>query len=174
LEKIFQAVTAMIAQWQDTLGPEVEVVLGGSLISGLFVLEGADVVDVDVRFLVSEPADETIRRRVEMVTGLAFRKVISVADWPAGSSVGVMVEGRLEHPELPLPLDVEGCIRNRAYVGWARFYQLVLTPDELAEIRDGKLRLRADKKAYKAFKSAWRDEVERRALAAGLVSRQAA
>jgi hypothetical protein len=171
MDHILRVVETLIAQWQDVLGTEVEVVLGGSLISGLFILEGADVIDVDVRFLTNDPMNESLRSRIETVTGLAFRKVISVNDWPCGASQGVMIEGKLNHPELPLVLDVEGCLRNRAYVGWARFYQLVLTQDELMEIRSEKLRLRGDKSAYKALKSRWRDEVERRALAAGLVSR---
>lgn len=169
MKNVLVVVEKMIAQWQDALGTEVEVCLGGSLVSGLFILEGADVIDVDVRFLTDDPMSESLRFRIEQITGLAFRKVISVNDWPCGASQGVMIEGKLQHPEIALMLDVEGCLRNRAYVGWARFYQLVLTPDELAEIRSEKLRLRGDKSAYKALKSRWRDEVERRAIACGLV-----
>lgn len=169
MDQILRVVEGLMAQWQDALGTEVEVVLGGSLISGLFILEGADCIDVDVRFLTENPMSESLRSRIETVTGLAFRKVIPVGDWPNGESQGVMIEGKLNHPELALPLDVEGCLRNRAYVGWARFYRLVLTENELAEVRRRKLALRTDKKAYKTFKSKIRSEVERRAIAAGLV-----
>lgn len=169
MDDILTVVRRLIAQWQDVLGTEVEVCLGGSLASGLFILEGADVIDVDVRFLSNDPMSVSLRSRIETVTGLVFRKIIPVSDWPSGESQGVMIEGKLEHPELSLALDVEGCLRNRAYIGWARFYRLVLTADELAEIRSEKLRLRGDKSAYKALKSRWRSEVERRAIAAGLV-----
>lgn len=169
MDQILKVVEGLMAQWQDALGTEVEVILGGSLISGLFILEGADCIDVDVRFLTENPMSESLRSRIEQVTGLAFRKVIPVGDWPHGESQGVMIEGKLNHPELVLPLDVEGCLRNRAYVGWARFYRLVLTENELAEVRRRKLELRSDKKAYKAFKSETRSEVERRAIAGGLV-----
>jgi hypothetical protein len=169
MNKIVAVVTSLLARWADQLGDDVEVQLGGSLVSGLFLLEGADVVDVDVRFLVDDPADPTIRRRIESVTGLSYRKTIPVADWPSGKSEGFMIEGQLTHPELNLPLDIEGCLRNRRYVGWGRFYTLVLTADELAKFRNAKLRLRGDKSAYKALKSQMRSEVERRALAAGLV-----
>jgi hypothetical protein len=168
---MLEKIEHLIAEWQEALGNQVQVLLGGSLVSGLFVTEGAEVIDVDVRFLVDDPQDEQIRQQIEAVTGLVYRKTIPVADWPSGESLGVMVEGKLTHPELPLPLDVEGCIRNKAYIGWAKFYRLVLTETELADLLRRKAELRSDKKAYKAFKSEIRDEVERRAIAAGLVSR---
>jgi len=172
MEKILAVVSALIAEWQRALGDKVEVVLGGSLVSGLFILEGAESVDVDVRFLTDDPLNEGLRRRIESVTALAFRKQITVNDWPSGSqSPGVMVEGKLTHPELALPLDVEGCIRNRAYVGWARFYRTVFSPAELEEMLARKLALRADKKAYKAFKSGVISEAQRRCLELGLVQK---
>lgn len=172
MKGILEAVRGLMKEWQDQLAPSgVEVVLGGSLVSGLFILdEETRVIDVDVRFLVEDPADEALRHQVEAVTGLTFRKVITVADWPRGESLGVMVEGTRRIPGASLPLDIEGCIRNRAYVGWARFYQTVLSEDELAEFRRQKRALRGDKKAYKALKSAVRAEVERRCLQRGLVS----
>lgn len=170
MEDILRVVEGLIAQWRDALGAEAEVVLGGSLVSGLFILERADVIDVDVRFLSDDPMSESLRRRIEAVTGLTFRKVVPVNDYPSGVSQGVMIEGQIVHPDLSLPLDVEGCLRNRAYVGWARFYRTVLTEVELEQLRVEKARLcRGDKKVYKAFKSHWRDEVERRAVALGLV-----
>lgn len=168
---ILRVVQDLLAQWQFALGEEVEVVLGGSLVSGLFIFEGAEVVDVDVRFLVDDPADTEVRRRIEAVTGLTYRKSITVADWPSGMSSAAMVEAVLAHPALPLPLEIEGCIRSRAYIGWARFYQTVLSPAELAEFRREKVRLRADLKAYKALKSAMIGEVIERCLARGLVTR---
>jgi len=172
MEKILAVVTALIAQWQVALGGEVEVVLGGSLVSGLFILEGAEAIDVDVRFLTDDPTNEALRHRIESVTALSFRKQIAVNDWPSGAqSPGVMVEGKLTHPELALPLDVEGCIRNRAYVGWARFYRTVFSPTELEAMLAEKLSLRADKKAYKAFKSGVIAEAQRRCLERGLVKK---
>jgi len=169
MKKINITIEKLIAKWQKAIGDRAEVVLGGSLVSGLFIYEGARVVDVDVRFLVDDPTAPGIVEIIENITGLSFRKTIQVNDWPTGKSLGVMVEGIITVPECPLPLEVEGCIRNRAYVGWARFYREVLTLTELAEFRQAKLDLREDKRAYKALKAFWRQEVERRALAAGLV-----
>jgi hypothetical protein len=165
-----EPIQALLASWQVELGPEIEVVLGGSLVSGLFIEEESSVIDVDVRFLHNDPSAE-VCSRIQTVTGLAFRKAILVQDWPHGESTGVMIEGVIKHPDYALPLEVEGCLRNRAYVGWARFYKLVLSEDELLEIRDRKrsLILAGDKKAYKAFKSEVRSEVEKRAIALGLV-----
>ncbi len=171
MEKILAVVLALIAQWQKALGSEVEVILGGSLVSGLFILEGAEAIDVDVRFLTDDPTNEELRQRIEEVTDLSFRKQIPVGNWPSGESLGVMVEGKLTHPELTLPLDVDGCIRNRAYVGWARFYRQVFSPTELEEMLARKLALRSDKKAYKAFKSSVIDEAQRRCLSLGLVKK---
>lgn len=168
---ILRIVEDLAAQWQQALGSEVEVVLGGSLVSGLFILnEETEVIDGDFRFLTDNPTDENLRARIEALTGLKYRKTITVGDWPQGESQGVMVEGILEIPGLPLPLEVEGCIRNRAYVGWHRFYQDVLTEEELAAIRQKKIELRGDKKAYKAYKSSIREEVVRRVIARGLLN----
>lgn len=167
---ILLAVQQLVAQWQDALGSAIQVVLGGSLVSGLFILDAeTKVVDVDVRFLVDNPEDEENRQRIEQVTGLKYRKTIAVNDWPSGQSLGVMVEGMIEIPGCELPLEVEGCIRNPRYVGWARFYTTVLTDKELAEVRHRKLELRSDKKAYKAYKESVRAEVARRVMALGLL-----
>ncbi len=165
LARILEIVEALVAKWQAALGDDVQVILGGSLVSGLFILDSeTTAIDVDVRFLVENPEDEEIRQRIESVTGLKYRKTIPVADWPEGSSVGVMIEGFIKIPELDLPLEVEGCIRNTHYVGWARFYQQVLTLDELAEIRRRKIKLRHDKRAYKVFKQEVLAIVQRRVL----------
>jgi len=86
-------------------------------------------------------------------------------------ATGIMVEGFLQLPECPLPLEVEGCIRSKKYVGWHRFYKTVLTEQELEECRQRKQELRHDKKAYKAFKAEVRKEVERRCLERGIVTK---
>jgi len=167
---MLSAVEALIAEWQSALGESVKVVLCGSLVSGLFILDDeTKMIDVDVRFLVENPEDEALRQRVEAVTGLKYRKTITVNDWPTGTSTGVMVEGVLTVPELALPLDVEGCIRNPKYVGWARFYQTVLTQDELSNFRRKKLELRHNKAEYKKLKEEVRSEVARRCVERGLV-----
>jgi hypothetical protein len=171
LSQALVTVEALISQWQEALGNSVQVLLGGSLVSGLFVFDDeTQVIDVDVRFLVENPEDELLRQRIEQVTSLRYRKTIPVSDWPSGQSVGVMVEGILEIPGLTLPLEVEGCIRNPRYVGWARFYTLVLTEEELAKIRQRKAELRNDKKVYKAYKESIRQEVQRRVLEQNLLT----
>jgi hypothetical protein len=167
--QILGAVEALITTWQAELGSDVTVILGGSLVSDTFVAEGAKVIDVDVRFLVDDPELPGLVKKIEAVTGLAYRKTIQVGDWPEGSSTGHMIEGFLDIPGLDLKAEVEGCLRSRKYVGWHRYYQAVFSAAELAEFRADKLRLRGDKQAYKARKNAMRSECERRAVALGLV-----
>jgi len=172
IEAILLLVERLMAKWQEVIGESVEVVLGGSLVSGLLLLdEETKVIDVDVRFLTDDPTNEELRRKVEEVTSLQYRKTIQVGDWPNGESTGIMVEGFLQLPECPLPLEVEGCIRSKKYVGWHRFYKTVLTEQELEECRQRKQELRHDKKAYKAFKAEVRKEVERRCLERGIVTK---
>lgn len=171
LTNILIAVEARIATWQHQL-PDCSVVLGGSLVSGLFVLEGASVIDADVRFLVPEPS-RALADHIASVTGLAYRKEIPVADWHGVGqketmSIGYMVEGVVDLG-LPLPVEVEGCVRNPSYVGWAKYYPLVLTQEELAQFRADKVRLRDDKAAYKALKQAMLAIVRERAIERGLV-----
>jgi|GEM_PF-1910141 len=171
MERALTVVEMLVAQWQAALGDDISVLLGGSLVSGLFIAEGARAVDVDVRFLTDRRVDDPVLiARVEASTGLKYRKTITVSDWPQGQSAGVMVEGLLD-AGLGLPLEVEGCIRSRAYIGWARFYREVYSPEELAEIRARKVALRDDKAAYKKYKAVIRDEAECRCLARGLVER---
>jgi len=170
---MLSVIETLVAEWQKTLGENVKVVLGGSLVSGLFILdEETKVIDVDVRFLTDDPESEELREQIEAVTGLKYRRTITVNDWPTGTSVGVMVEGMLTVPELALPLDVEGCIRNPKYVGWARFYQTVLTSDELSAFRRKKAELRHNKAEYKKLKEEIRAEVVRRCVELGLVEKE--
>jgi hypothetical protein len=167
---LLRAIEVLIATWQAELGSDVAVTLGGSLVSDTFVVEGAKVIDVDVRFLVENPDAPGLIERIERVTGLRYRKTIQVADWPAGTSTGHMIEGFLDVPGLPLPAEVEGCLRNRRYVGWHRYYQAVFSPAELAAFRADKLLLRGDKTAYKGRKSAMIEECKTRAIAKDLIS----
>jgi hypothetical protein len=170
MEEILEKIEALVAKWQEALGNSAQVILGGSLISGLFILdEETEIIDVDVRFLSVDPENEILRKKIETVTGLKYRKTITVNDWPSGESKGIMVEGRLVLTGVGLPLDIEGCIRNPKYVGWARFYTAVLTLQEIEDIRNKKIILRHNKSEYKKFKSEIRKEVERRCIAANLV-----
>jgi len=163
----------LLARWQKNLGDEVEVVLGGSLASDLFIFdEGTKVVDVDIRFLVDDPEDESVRKKIEAVTGLVYRKTITVEDWPSNSpSIGIMVEGKIEMANIPLPLDIEGCIRNRKYVGWARFYRTVLSLEEIEDFIERKKLLRENKAEYKKMKAEIRELVERRCVERGLIKK---
>lgn len=170
IEQIKERVDVLVTEWQAQL-PEVQIVLGGSLVSGLFILdEETKLVDVDVRFLTDEPPTDDLIKKIESTTGLKYRKTITVADWPSGESQGVMIEGQIKIPDVELPLDVEGCLRNTKYVGWAKFFQEVLTKDELAAFFERKKQLRGDKKAYKALKEEMRQLVVKRSVERGLVS----
>jgi hypothetical protein len=169
-EVILARVEALVASWQEKLGDRVEIVLGGSLVSNTFVAEDAKVIDADVRFLVKDPSDPTLITQIEQVTGLKYRKTIEVGDWPSGKSQGHMIEGILNIEGLPLPVEIEGCLRNQRYVGWHNYYSRVFTPEELSDFREAKHTLRGDKQAYKSLKSAMREECVKRATTDGLVS----
>lgn len=172
MDNIFSVVESLVARWQEVLGDSVEVILGGSLVSGLLIMdEETEAIDMDVRFLTERPLDEELRSRIETVTGLRYRKTITVNDWPTGTSEAVMVEGFLSVDGLNLPLEVEGCIRNPRYVGWARFYKTVFTADELAKFRSAKIRLRHVKAEYKRLKTGMVEEAKKRCFEQGLVSK---
>jgi hypothetical protein len=169
------AARALVQQWQQALGEDVQVILGGSLVSGLFVWdETTEAIDVDVRFLVDDDQvlSESMRARIEAVTGLRYRKTIDVENEPDGSwSKGVMVEGFLRIPDIDLPLEVEGCLRNRHYISCAHLYSQVFSPAEFQIFRFGKSELKrlGDQQAYKAYKRKIRLEADRRIAAAGLI-----
>jgi len=170
-EAIRREVEHLLAGWQAQLGADIGVLLGGSLVSDLLILdEETDAIDVDVRFLIDDPTDEAIVQKVQDVTGLRYRKTIPVTDWPQGESIGTMVEGELLLSPLSVPLEIEGCIRNKRYVGWHRFYQTVLSQQELEAIRERKANLRHDKVAYKNFKGQVLETVKERCLQQGLVT----
>lgn len=163
---VIAKVAPILRSWRRAL-PGIDVVLGGSLVSGTFVFDGAETVDVDVRFLADEPSSG-LAQRVAAATGLSVRKTIQVNDWPDGTSTAWQIEGILNVPGLP-PLDIEGSLRNRAYVGWASMYRKVLTPDELSTFVNAKQEMRGDKAAYKALKQDMLRKVRDRAVARGLV-----
>lgn len=152
-------------KWQDGLGDKVQVVMGGSLISGTFVQTGNDPIDMDVRFLSDNP--ESAIADVERVTGLKLRKTIQASNFPIGTSTAYMIEGFLNIDGKTI--EVEGSLRSKAYVGWANYYRKVFTPKELADFRADKLRLKGDKKAYKARKNQMLETAQARAIARGLV-----
>lgn len=177
LEAITNKVNTMVRQWQTAL-PDVEIVLGGSLVSGLFILdEKTEAVDVDLRFLskkdISPESDEAkeLIKKIEAITGLKYRKTIKVSDWPHGTSEGIQIEGAIQLEGVDLPLDVEGCLRNDRYVGWAKFYKQVLSQEELDFFRTEKIRLRDNKIEYKALKQRMIEEVQKRCLEKGLVTK---
>ncbi len=138
------AAEKMVAGWQAQLGTDITVILGGSLVSGLFIWdEDTKLIDVDVRFLVDDDQvlNGQMRERIETCTGLKFRKQLRIgnpADPDDPVSDGVLVEGQFHVAGLDIPLEVEGCIRNRDYQSWAHLYCEVFTQEELAEIRSTK------------------------------------
>lgn len=177
LESIVNKVEIMIRQWQTAL-PEVQIVLGGSLVSGLFILdEKTQNIDVDLRFLskkdISLESDEVKKliNKIEEITGLKYRKIITVSDWPSGSSEGIQIEGVVYVDGVELPLDIEGCLRNDRYVGWAKFYKEVLSQEELDFFKNEKIRLRNYKTEYKALKQRMIEEVQKRCLEKGLITK---
>jgi hypothetical protein len=162
-------VQEIIADWQAHL-PACTLVLGGSLVSGLFVQDASTrAYDVDLRFLTDDPLSDPLREQIEQVTGLRYKKPLIVDDWPTGQSQAVMVEGEID-AGLDLPLEIEGCIRNRKYVGWARFYPVVLSQEELDAFKQQKMALKENKPAYKAMKKAMLHEVQQRCITQKLVS----
>lgn len=161
---------SLVENWQQDL-PEVQVVLGGSIVSGLLIVdEQTRAIDVDVRFLVEEPTSTSIQKKIEEVTGLTYRKTILTDDWPQGQSQAAMVEGTLQIPSITYPLDIEGCIRNEKYVGWHQYFERVFSEEELTSIRSQKRELRHDKVEYKKMKNDILAEVKRRCVELGLVS----
>lgn len=153
-------------EWKQKLGSDVEVVMGGSLISGTFVQTNNEPIDMDVRFLSDDP--KSIVSRVEDVTGLKLRKEIQVNDFPVGTSTAYMVEGVINVDGVEM--EVEGAVRSPAYVGWASFYRDVFTKEELEEFKNKKAELKGgDKKVYKALKNEMLLQAQERAIVRGLV-----
>jgi len=178
------AARSMVKEWQARLGPDVQVVLSGSLVSGLFVWdEGTDVIDVDVKFLVPEQKvlDRQMWKRIEEATGLVFRKLRTMTNEPDETpGPGVLFEKRFCVEGIDTPLEVEGALRNTKYCSCAHLYPQVFTKAELATIVTSKAKLKAearltgDKTAYKDYKSTVRQEADRRIAARGLLPRQTA
>ena len=160
------AATKLAEKWQKKIGKKAEVVIGGSLVSGLWISKPGILPDLDIRFLSDRP--KSIVKDVEEVTGLKLRKELQVGDYPSGSSTGYLIEGELDSDGITF--DVEALVRNKAYVGWGRFYPQVLTEDELEQFVKDKKRLRDDKKAYKKMKEKMRSEVQKRVELGGLIN----
>jgi cytidyltransferase-like protein len=152
-----------IVEWEKQFDPhEIKVELGGSLISGLFVFEGADKFDADVKFIVSNPEDQTILQKIESVTGLKYKKTLRIKELPPEKNTAVMMENTVTVPGLSLPIDIEGCVRQGPYINSHKFYPLYFSPDELRQIKETKKALRGNKEEYKKFKYEMRDELMRR------------
>lgn len=159
-----------IDQWKRHFDPaSIDVELGGSLVSGLFVREGADRYDADVKFIVKDPQDPEVLRRIEEVTGLRYRKTIRIRELPPEKNTSVMMEEVFKLPGISLPIDVEGCVRQGPYFNQHKYYEKLFSAQELAEIRQRKLELRGDKEKYKQYKHAVQDTLVERARRAGLL-----
>ncbi len=152
-----------IESWKKMFDPnEIEVELGGSLVSGLFVLEGAKNYDADIKFIVKNPEDSEILRKIQSVTGLEYRKTIHIKELPPEKNLAVMVEKTIVIPEVSLPIDIEGCVRQGPYINSHKLYRKFFSSDELELIKKRKGELRKDKEAYKKYKYEVRDELMRR------------
>ncbi len=168
----------MTADWQKTLGKHVQVVLSGSLASGLFVWDDeTDAIDVDVKLLVDENQvlDPKMWKRIEDATGLRYRKQRPMSNEPDETlGPGVLFENRFRVRGVSIPLEVEGALRNRRCASWAHLYTEVFTKKELADIIAQKARRKTetrsmnDKTAYKAYKAEVRQEADRRIVDRGL------
>jgi hypothetical protein len=157
--KMLSVANKVASEWQEKLGPDIKVVMGGSLVSRTYVRSrGDEPIDMDIRFLTDNP--ERDYPKVEAVTGLKLKKSRPMDNYPSGSAIGYLVEGPLTRDGITF--DVEAAVRTPAYVGWARFYPAVMTPDELAAFRADKARLKGDKEAYKALKASTLKEVVKR------------
>lgn len=153
-----------IEEWKRKFEPhEIEIELGGSLVSGLFVFDGADKFDADVKFIVKNPEDQAILQKIQFVTGLEYKKTIRIKELPPEKNMAVMVEKIVVVPGLSLPIDIEGCVRQGPYINSHILYLQFFTPDELFQIKRKKKELRKDKERYKKFKYEVRDELMKRA-----------
>jgi N12 class adenine-specific DNA methylase len=162
--KLISTANKVAGEWQDKLGPDIKVVMGGSLVSRTYArVRPNEPIDMDIRFLTKNP--ERDYPKVETVTGLKLRKTRPVDDYPSGSSKGFLVEGPFTRDGITF--DVEAAVRTPSYVGWARFYPKVLTADELSAFRGDKASLRGNKEEYKALKGRMLKEVMRRVDEAG-------
>jgi hypothetical protein len=172
IETARQAMEALVTQWQQQLDEQVLVRLGGSLVSGLAIITPESTeIDADVTFLLDFPQSVITCTRICEITGM--REVLTgiyfVEDWPTGRSRAIKLKGRLEISGLPFAIALDGLMRNPAYVGWARFYPKVFTPDELEVGRQQKLVLHNDLPAYRAFKQQMLQEAKERVLHLGLL-----
>ena len=167
-EALLAAANDLTKEWQQRVGDDIKVVLGGSLVSKTYVQHGKELPDLDVRFLTKDP--ERDWPRVAEATGLKFRKARMFDDYPNGQSKGVLVEGPVTRNGITF--DVEAAVRSPDYVGWARFYPEVMTPREIEAYRKEKADLKSsgDKDAYKALKLRVLDEVKKRVNDWGLLS----
>jgi hypothetical protein len=167
VRKAGKQIGAICRDFRKNLAPlGVDVVLGGSFRSGLAIqpLPGKPW-DADIRFLYDGDR-KAIIPAIERATGLKYRKSIKIGGGADPISDGHLIEGVLTRNGMRI--EVEGALRNTEYVGWQKFYPQVLTPAELAQARRDKLRLRHDKTAYKAFKTALIHKVQRRVKARSL------
>jgi hypothetical protein len=167
---VLPRIRTMMAEWQAKLGDVVKLDLDGSILSDTFIFEGAKVIDIDLRFLVDSPDAPGLREQIEAATGLRFRKSITVNDWPEGTSTAHLLEGRLSIPEATIPIEVEGCLRNRYAINWHAIYLHVFTPRELHRYKNRKLSFRGDVERSKDLKIAMRLEARDRANARGLIA----
>ena len=157
-------ISEKIDGWKTIFDPnEIEVELGGSLVSGLFVQDGAEKYDADVKFIVKDPQNEVILQKIQAVTGLEYRKTIRIKELPTDKNTATMMEKTFIVPELKLPVDVEGCVRQGPYLNSHKLYTKFFSAEEMEEIRKKKKELRKDKESYKKFKYELRDELMRRA-----------
>jgi hypothetical protein len=167
---ILPRIRMMMAEWQAKLGDVVKLDLDGSILSDTFIFEGAKVIDIDLRFLADLPQAPGLREQIEAATGLRFRKSITVNDWPEGTSTAHLLEGQLTIPESTIPIEVEGCLRNRRAINWHAIYLHVFTPQELNRYKNRKLSFRGDVERSKDLKIAMRLEARDRATARGLIA----
>lgn len=162
-----------IAEWETVLDTnEVRIELGGSLVSGLFVSEGANKYDADVKFIVKNPEDPEILRKIEVATGLRYRKTINIRELPPEKNTATLMEKVFEIPGVEMPVDVEGLVRQGPYINSHKLVLKVLTLNEQEEVRRKKRELRDDKEAYKKYKYEIRDGVIRRAKETGLIVKE--
>lgn len=153
-----------IAEWKSKFDPnEIEIELGGSLISGLFVYDGANKFDADVKFIVKNPEDQAILQKIQSVTGLEYKKTLRIKELPPEKNTAVMMEKTVEVPGLSLPLDIEGCVRQGPYVNSHKLYSEYFSSEELSQIKEKKKELRGNKEEYKKYKYEVRDELMKRA-----------
>ncbi len=167
-------IEVVLHEWQQQL-PEVKIILDGSLVSGLHIIDqDTKVIDADVRILSDMPITDELQKKITSITGLIYRKTHDIDIWPDGEKLGkgIMLAEAMKILGINLPVEVCAMLRSSAqYINWGQYYRQVLTENEIFSYTKQKRLLQSgsDEKEYKKFKKKYLDLVRKRCAERGLV-----